>query len=176
MISISKIVPACVLALAAGTAAWGQGQAKAPPTPAQTVRSQFASLSKRLLAMAKDFPESKYDYRPGKDVRSFGEVMVHVASGYAFGARAGSKEQVNWNDWSEIDAKTLAGKSAIVAALEKSIAGAAATLKALPDERFTRALEPWASVNEHAAEHYGQLVAYYRINEMVPPASRPQKK
>jgi hypothetical protein len=30
-------------------------------------------------------------------------------------------------------------------------------------------------VTEHSAEHYGLLVAYYRVNGMVPPASRPKK-
>ncbi len=28
---------------------------------------------------------------------------------------------------------------------------------------------------EHSGEHYGQLVVYYRINQMVPPESRPKK-
>jgi hypothetical protein len=27
---------------------------------------------------------------------------------------------------------------------------------------------------EHSGEHYGQLVGYYRANNMVPPASRPR--
>jgi hypothetical protein len=31
------------------------------------------------------------------------------------------------------------------------------------------------SVIEHSAEHYGLLVAYYRLNNLVPPASRPKK-
>jgi hypothetical protein len=36
-------------------------------------------------------------------------------------------------------------------------------------------VEPWIGVMEHSAEHYGLLVAYYRANGLVPPASRPQK-
>ena len=51
-----------------------------------------------------------------------------------------------------------------------------ATLKETPEERFTKSLGPWLAVIEHAAEHYGQLVVYYRANGMVPPESRPKAK
>jgi len=33
----------------------------------------------------------------------------------------------------------------------------------------------WMGALEHAGEHYGQLVVYYRLNGMIPPASRPKK-
>jgi hypothetical protein len=52
---------------------------------------------------------------------------------------------------------------------------ATATIKSTPDDRFKETLAPWPSVIEHAAEHYGQLVVYYRLNNMVPPESRPKK-
>jgi hypothetical protein len=31
----------------------------------------------------------------------------------------------------------------------------------------------WVSFTEHSGEHYGQMVVYYRLNDIVPPASRP---
>ncbi len=43
--------------------------------------------------MAKDFPEDKYDYRPTKEMRSFGELIVHIASGNVFAAKAGKGEK-----------------------------------------------------------------------------------
>jgi hypothetical protein len=48
-------------------------------------------------------------------------------------------------------------------------------LKATPEDRFTKTVEPWLDVIEHAGEHYGQLVVYYRNNALVPPESRPKK-
>jgi hypothetical protein len=60
----------------------------------------------------------------------------------------------------------------MVALLEKTIADANATLKATPEDRFTKTVQPWLAVIEHAGEHYGQLVVYYRNNGMVPPESR----
>jgi hypothetical protein len=45
-------------------------------------------------------------------------------------------------------------------------------MKATPDDRFAKTVQPWLAVIEHAGEHYGQLVVYYRNNGMVPPESR----
>jgi hypothetical protein len=143
--------------------------AQAPPTPAKSFTAQFADINRRLLDMAKDFPEEKYGYRATKDVRSFGEVIVHVASANAYAAKAGRGEKANWD---EIDPKGYPNKAAAVALLEKTITDATATLKATPEDRFTKTVEPWLDVIEHAGEHYGQLVVYYRNNGLVPPETR----
>jgi DinB superfamily len=142
-----------------------------PSTP-KAVRGHFASLNKRLLDMAEDFPEDKYDFRLKAEMRTFGEVIVHVASGNIYAAKAGRGENVNWD---ELDPKDYKTKAAVVALLRKSIADADATLKALPDDSFAKTVEPWIAVMEHSAEHYGLLLAYYRANGLVPPASRPKK-
>ncbi|HEX4802305.1 MAG TPA: DinB family protein [Myxococcaceae bacterium] len=148
-------------------------QQPSPPTPAVSIKRNFGSVNRRLLAMAEDFPAEKYDYRPTKDVRSFGEVIVHAMSGNVYVAKAGRGEKVKWD---ELDAKNYKGKAEIVSALKKSIADADATLNALPDEQFTKTLGPWMGVIEHSAEHYGQLVVYYRLSGLVPPESRPKSK
>ena len=144
----------------------------APPTPAEAINRNFVGLNKTVLEMAKDFPADKYDYRPGEGVRSFGEVLIHIASGNAYAAKAGRGEKVNWD---ELDPKNYKGKDQIVAALEKSINDSEATLKTVPKEKFSQTLAPWLAVIEHEAEHMGQLIAYYRVNGLVPPQSRGQK-
>jgi hypothetical protein len=146
--------------------------AQAPSTPAKAFTATFEDVSRRLLAMAQDFPEAKYGYRATKDVRSFGEIIVHVSSANAYAAKAGRGEKASWD---EIDPKGYTTKAAIVALLEKSINDATATLKATPEDRFAKTVQPWLAVTEHAGEHYGQLVVYYRNNGMVPPESRPKK-
>src|SRR5581483_2681301 len=156
------------LLFAAALAAFAQ----APSTPAKSFSAAFEDVNRRLLAMAQDFPEAKYGYRATKDVRSFGEIIVHVASGDAYAAKAGGGEKANWD---EIDPKGYTTKAAIVGLLQKTINDATATLKATPEERFTKTVQPWLAVIEHAGEHYGQLVVYYRNNGMVPPESRPKK-
>jgi len=147
--------------------------AQAPSAPAKSFAASFEDVNRRLLAMARDFPESKYEYRATKDVRSFGEIIVHVSSGNAYAAKAGRGEKANWD---EIDPKGYTTKAAKVALLEKTIADATATLKATPEDRWTKTVQPWLAVIEHAGEHYGQLVVYYRNNGMVPPESRQTPK
>ena len=147
------------------------GQDRSPST-ADAVRSQFADINRKVLEMAKDFPEDKYGYQLKPEMRSFGAVLVHIASGNAYAAKAGRGEKVKWD---ELDPKNYATKTAVVALLEKSIADAGATMKNLSGESFTRSVEPWLSVIEHSAEHYGLLVAYFRTNGLTPPESRPRK-
>lgn len=141
-------------------------------TAAEEVQGQFASVNRRILEMAKDFPADKYDFRLKPEMRSFGAVLVHIASGNVYAAKAGRGEKVNWD---ELDPKNYKTKAQVVALLEKSINDAESTLKSLPADHFHDSVEPWLSVTEHSAEHYGLLVAYYRANGLVPPASRPKK-
>lgn len=139
---------------------------------AQSVRDNFTSINQKLLTMAKDFPADKYDFKLKPEMRTFGAVLVHIASGTVYAAKAGRGEKVNWD---ELDPKNYKDKAAVVALMEKSIADADATLKSLPDDSFAKSVEPWLDVTEHSAEHYGLLVAYYRANGLVPPESRPKK-
>jgi len=162
-------IPLLLAALAISAAA----QQKTPPSPAKQISNTFAYVNKNILDMAQDFPAEKYDFRLKPEMRSFGEVMVHVASGIVYAAKKGRGENVKWD---EMDAKDYKTKAQVVALLQKSITDANATLKSVPDETFTKDLNPWLSVIEHSGEHYGLLVAYYRANGIVPPASRPQPK
>src|SRR5262245_58006651 len=74
------LVALFVLALVALFVASAQGQQKSP-APVQSISSNFDSINQRILEMAQDFPADKYDFKPTKEVRSFGEALVHVISG-----------------------------------------------------------------------------------------------
>ncbi len=140
-----------------------------PKTTPQQIRSYFTAVDKEILDMAKDFPEGKYDFRLRPEMRSFGEVIVHVASGNIYADKTGRGEKVKWDELNSKDYKT---KAAIVALLEKAINDSEATLKGVSDDALTKSIEPWIGVLQHSSEHYGLLVAYYRANGLVPPASR----
>jgi len=58
---------------------------------------------------------------------------------------------------------------------EKGAAGLAQTVKDPYGNRMVTCSFIWMETAEHAGEHYGQLVVYYRLNGIVPPASRPRK-
>ena len=139
-----------------------------PPTAAESLQKTFDYINQKVLTMAQDFPDSKYDYRLKPEMRSFGEVIVHIASGVAFAAKKGRGEKVNWD---ELNAKDYATKAQCVALLQKWIGEANASLKQNP-EGVQGSLEPFLGVLQHSSEHYGLLVAYYRANGLVPPDSR----
>ena len=162
------LLPIPVLLILASLPALSQG---AQRTTAQSIRGHFASVNRRILTMAKDFHDDKYDFKLKPEMRTFAAVVVHIASGNVYAAKAGRGQNVNWD---ELDAKEYADKTAVVALMEKSIADAEATLKSVPDAALSKSVEPWVSVIEHSAEHYGLLVAYYRANGLVPPESRPK--
>jgi hypothetical protein len=140
-------------------------------TPQQSIKAQFDDINRKLLEMAKDFPAEKYTFRLKPEMRSFGDVIVHVTSGIVYAAKTGRGEKVKWD---ELNPKDYPNKAAAVALMEKSIADAKASFGAEPPVAFAKSIEPWLSVLQHSSEHYGLLVAYYRANGLVPPESRPK--
>ncbi len=162
-----------VLLLILAAAPMLSAQQKKTDTPAQSVRKHLASIDRRILEMAKDFPEDKYDFRLKPEMRSFGEVLVHLVSGNIYATQSAKNDPKA--EWGELDVKKYPNKEAIVALLEKEFAASEAAVNALPDTAFAKSLDPYLSVMEHNGEHYGLLVAYYRANGLVPPASRPKK-
>ena len=58
---------------------------KPAPSPSQAVLEQWNEIGRKLVAIAEDLPEDKYDYKPNPDSRTFRGVLLHVsASMYYF--------------------------------------------------------------------------------------------
>src|ERR1700722_8866396 len=134
-------------------------------SPAEAMKQSFDYIHNKVLEMAKDFPADKYNYKLKPEMRTFGAVIVHIASGDIYAAKAGRGEKVKWD---EQDPAKYAAKAACVAMLSKAIDDAKAAMKANPLGP-AKDLEPFLSVLQHSSEHYGLLVAYYRANGLVPP-------
>jgi hypothetical protein len=153
-------------------APFAQAQPKAP-TAAEALKRNFDYVNHKVLEMAQDFPAEKYSYKLKPEMRTFGAVIVHIASGNIYAAKAGLGEKVKWDDQEQDPAK-YPTRQACVALLKKSIEDANAALKANP-EGPAKNMQPFLSVLQHTSEHYGLLVAYYRANGLTPPDSRPKK-
>jgi uncharacterized damage-inducible protein DinB len=164
--------------------AWAQSSAgKAPRTLSQAALASWNEIGRKIIAMAEDFPEDKYDFKPTPAQRSFAEQLLHVAGSndYFTDVAAGKKPT---DDESRDHYKT---KAAVVEYLKKSFASGAAMIQSKGDAGLSQTLEtaeshdvvPLADLAygliEHSGEHYGQLVVYYRVAGMVPPESRPKK-
>jgi hypothetical protein len=160
----------CTIALFGALLAQGQSPAK---TAADALKRNFDYINSKVLEMAEDFPADKYDYKLKPEMRSFGAVIVHIASGNIFASKAGKGEKVKWDD-QEQDPVKFPTKAACVKFLKDSIDAANAAIKLNP-EGPEKNMQPFLSVLQHSSEHYGLLVAYYRANGLVPPESRPKK-
>ena len=144
----------------------------------------FKDAESKLVQLAEATPEAKYAWRPAKDVRSTGEVFMHVA-----GANFGIP-----NFWGiappegfKLDTyeKSLTKKADIVKALKDSFAHMESGLTALADADLDKPADVFGGKTtvrggyflllSHAHEHLGQSIAYARSNGIVPPWSARQQ-
>lgn len=158
---------------------------KPVPSPSQVVLAQWNDIGRKLVAMAEDLPENKYDYKPHPDSRTFVAQLLHVSASMYYFTDVAQGQKVRYGDDPTRD--QLKTKAQVVAFVKKSVEDGANLIKAEGDAGMTavvqdtesnqklRVSELAYSVIEHSGEHYGQLVVYYRINGMVPPESRPKK-
>jgi hypothetical protein len=173
--SILFLVALVVFSGASATVVRAQdAAAKKTKTPSEAVLESWNDVGNRLITMAEDWPEDKYTYKLTPDVRTFQQVLLHVAgSNYDFlNHVAGSKLGEASNDPAVASYKT---KAETVAYLKKSVTDGATLIQKEGDAGVLKHLDYWIGYVEHMGEHYGLLVAYYRANNQVPPESRPKK-
>jgi uncharacterized damage-inducible protein DinB len=147
-------------------------QAKPEPTLKDVLIEQWKEIGDKVVKLAEEFPEDKYDYKPSEPVRTFADVLRHVAFWNDYVARTARGEKVDTkpNELSKAEYRT---KAQIVAALKHATDAAGAELKN-GKEPAGRLIGLWTAFIAHSSEHYGQLVVYYRLNGLVPPESRRQ--
>ena len=159
---------------------------KPAPSPSQAVLEQWNDIGRKLIAMAEDFPDDKYDFKPTPVMRSFAERLIHAAAAnYFFTNLALSQKPPSEEDPKRDQFKT---KADVVAFVKKSFADGAAAIEAKSDKSMSDLIvDPFSNQQtrirdfaygliEHSGEIYGQLTVYYRVAGLVPPESRPKKK
>jgi uncharacterized damage-inducible protein DinB len=158
---------------------------KPAPSPSKAVLDSWNDIGRKLITMAEDFPEDKYDYKASRAERTFAENLLHVAGAnyYFTNAVHGEKPPAEENP-PRSQYKT---KADVVDFVKKSFADGAAAIEARGDKGMSEmVVDPYSNEEtrisdyaygyiEHSGEHYGQLVVYYRLNGIVPPESRPRK-
>ena len=152
--------------------------------PSQGLLFMWNDVGRKLTAMAEDFPEDKYDFKPNPIQRSFAEQLIHAAHGiYVYDDLVkGVKPQLEQPKRSDFK-----NKAAVVEYVRKAFADGAALIAGKGDNGMNDLIvDPWSNQQfrvseeawffvEHSGEHYGQLVVYYRAAGLVPPESRPKK-
>jgi uncharacterized damage-inducible protein DinB len=178
-------VAVVALPVVAQDAAKNDAAAKPAVGLSQAVLEQWNGVGHKLVAMAEDFPEDKYDFKPTPGQRSFAEQLLHAAgANYFFTNLAKGEKPPAQEDAPRANFKT---KADVVAYVKKSMDDGAAAIKAKGDAGMAGLMvDPfdnqqvrvfdWAyGFIEHMGEHYGQLAVYYRVAGLVPPESRPKK-
>jgi len=187
----TKVVSAvlAVSILAAVASAQDAMKKDTPPKPAvgpsQALLDNWNDVGRKLIAMAEDFPEDKYDFKPTPAERSFAEQLLHAANAnYFFTNPAMGLKPPPGEDPKRDQYKT---KAALVEFVKKAFADGAAAIRQKGDKGMNDLIvDPFANQQvrvadmawgllEHSGEHYGQLVVYYRVAGLVPPESRPKK-
>lgn len=132
----------------------------------------------KLIELAEATPENKYAYRPGKGVRSTGEVFMHVATAnYGLPSFAGVKPPEGF-DFATFE-KSKTKKADIVQTLRASFEHMGTALKGMSEEDLEKPAEffgmkttsrgAYLLLLSHCHEHLGQSIAYARSNGVVPP-------
>ncbi len=172
-----------------GTNLYAQPQPQAPlpaSSRADEMLDRWNAIGNKLVAMAQDFPEEKYDYKLQKDERTFALNLLHLAALDFIVIRGVSGSNIG-PDFGEGDNPTrdaFKTKADVVKFVQQAFADGADVIKQQGDagldktipwgKRMRRGSYLWTFAIEHSAEHYGQLVVYYRANNLVPPDSRRQ--
>jgi len=183
--------PAAPAPQAATPAPQAQPSSQAPATIASIVERQVSSYEKNVVEAAEAMPQDKFDFSPASlkiqgsaysDVRTFAQLIKHTATAnYRFWTTlTGEKMPENIKGPNGPD--ELKTKAEIIQFLKDSFALGHRAAKSLTAENameqmpFFRGTAPRLYIATatviHAADEYGQMVEYLRMNGIVPPASR----
>jgi DinB family protein len=149
-----------------------------------SVIADLDTMHQKFLGLAQAFPQDKYTWRPMDGVRSVSEVLMLAAfEGYRFiptsfgakGAELGTPDEMN-------KLRTLSDKTQVIEHLNKGFAHAKKELEGLDASAMTgkrkvmgrdmSASQTALAIDGDLHEHLGQLIAYARMNKIVPPWSK----
>jgi pimeloyl-ACP methyl ester carboxylesterase/uncharacterized damage-inducible protein DinB len=181
---------ALILLVIPETSFSSQGQTPdQPPRPAASrsgeMLDRWNDIGNKLIAMAQDFPEDKYDFKVQKDERTFAQNLLHAAAlDFVLIRRvSGSNLGPDFGEGDNPSRDVFKTKADVVKFVKEAVADGAQVIQQQGDagldrtskffgNRLAHNSSIWTFAIEHSGEHYGQLVVYYRANNLVPPDSR----
>ena len=186
----SFMVVVLTLLAAAGMSLHSQAQTQNQPPSLARARSdemldRWNDIGNKLIAMAQDFPEDKYGFKVQKDERSFALNLLHAAAlDFVLIRRvSGSNVGPDFGEGDNPARDVFKTKAEVVKFVKEAVADGAKVIQQQGDagldnttkffgNRMAHNSSIWTFAIEHSGEHYGQLVVYYRANNLVPPDSR----
>jgi len=180
---LAILLLACAFPAPAQDATRKDAAVKPADPEVKVVLDSWNDIGRKLIAMAEDFPEDKYDFKPTPAERSFAEQLLHAASSCYYFTDTVTGQKLPTEDPKRDQYKS---KADVVRFVKKSFADGAAAIQSQGDkglrtefvylpQQKSRSIDIAYGIIEHSGEHYGQLVVYYRLSGLVPPESRPSK-
>jgi len=141
----------------------------------------------KIQELATAIPDAKYTWKPSKDVRSAGQVFLHVVqANYMMPSFIGVKPTMSMDELTKLDSQTME-PAKVRQMLKESYAWAQKAVTDTPDSELETQTDFFGQkmtkrsvllvLASHSHEHLGQLIAYARSNNIVPPwTAREQAK
>jgi uncharacterized damage-inducible protein DinB len=176
----STIILAAIFVAAASVGAFAQQtQPAAPPQNpnpmSAELKQSYTNIKNNLTKMAEKMPEESYGFKATADIRTFGELVGHVAD-----AQARTCSAVN-GESKTLNAGSKTAKADLVAALNESFAICDKAFDSLTDakaaemvsfgQRQRSRLGALAGMVTHSNEEYGYMSVYLRLKGITPPSS-----
>jgi uncharacterized damage-inducible protein DinB len=166
---VLSAVPGAVLA---------QASRSAPANPISASQSKmYTMLSSMVVAAAEKMPEENYSFKPTPDVRSFGQLVGHLADSQYFFCSSVTGET---KPPGGIE-KSKTSKTELIAALKNAVAYCSNTYAGMTDAKGSEMMKLMnhdfakltvlSANTAHDYEHYGNMATYMRLKGIVPPTS-----
>ena len=153
---------------------------EAPGGLEEAFLGRYNYAANRLVRLAEALPEDVYSWKPNETGMTVEHVFMHIVRyNYAYPERNLGIASPADIDLDKLESMT--GKETVLEYLKPSLDYARATLVEMPEEDRTKIVELYGNDTQawnvflqlqvHMAEHLGQLMAYSRMNDIVPPWS-----
>lgn len=163
-----------VLAVAVFTGAFSVQAQSANPMSSE-LKQMYTGVKNNLTKMAEKMPEEDYSFKPTPDIRTFGQLVAHVADSVARTCSAVNGESKS------VNAASKTSKADLVAALKEGFAMCDTAYDSLTDAAASQMVKlgraertkiaALAGNVSHANEEYGYMAVYMRLKGVVPPSS-----
>lgn len=140
----------------------------------------YSAIKNFVVRAAEKMPEENYSFKPATTVRTFGQIVGHIADDqyYFCSTVKGESRETNIE-------KTVTAKADLVAQLKQSISYCDGVYNSFMDSQAAEKVKTFTGDRTklsmldfntaHMYEHYGNIVTYMRIKGLVPPSSEPSK-
>lgn len=141
---------------------------------------EWGHVSRQLIALAEAIPEGTYQWRPAAGVRSVSEVYMHIVLANFYLLHVTGPDLPAALTSGDVE-KTVKAKPEVIAWLKRSLDAVKTAHAGIQPGELRRTVTVsgrqatvdgmYLRIIVHANEHMGQLVAYARMNGIVPPWS-----